>query len=199
MFNLQDFEQYKGLIFDMDGTLINTMPVHEKAWKLVGQTFGYEFDSQLIYQLGGATVHTIAQAMMNKSGMPVERLDDVISKKRQLSYQLVPQESTLLPAFDVVKHYYQQKPMALGSGSHRQLIQLLMDKLAIEHYFNAIVSADDVKAHKPDPETFLRCAELINISPEDCLVFEDADLGVEAGLAAGMTVFDVRTQQFVTR
>lgn len=191
------FNLYEGLIFDMDGTLIDTMPVHARAWSMVGEQFGYEFDSQIMYQLGGATVSTIASAIMEKAGMPPHRLDEVIAAKRKLSYQLIPTESTLLPTFEIVRHYHQKKPIALGSGSHRQLINMLMDKLAIAPYFDAIVSADDVKAHKPDPETFLRCAQLTGVKPQNCIVFEDADLGVQAGLNAGMDVFDVRTQQII--
>ncbi|OOF36839.1 beta-phosphoglucomutase family hydrolase [Rodentibacter heidelbergensis] len=191
------FNHYEGLIFDMDGTLIDTMPVHARAWSMVGEQFGYEFDSQIMYQLGGATVSTIASAIMEKAGMPPHRLDEVIAAKRKLSYQLIPTESTLLPTFEIVRHYHQKKSIALGSGSHRQLINMLMDKLAIAPYFDAIVSADDVKAHKPDPETFLRCAQLTGVKPQNCIVFEDADLGVQAGLNAGMDVFDVRTQQII--
>lgn len=197
MQDLTLFQPYEGLIFDMDGTLIDTMPVHAKAWGKVGEQFGYEFDSQIMYQLGGATVRTIAAAIMEKAGMPASRLEEVIAAKRALSYQLIPTESKLLPTFDIVRHYHQKKPMALGSGSHRHLIDMLMDKLAIAPYFNAIVSADDVKEHKPHPETFLRCAELNGVNPTRCIVFEDADLGVQAGLSAGMDVFDVRTQEII--
>ena len=198
MFNYAMFNRYEGLIFDMDGTLIDTMPVHAKAWGMVGKQFGYEFDSQIMYNLGGATVRTIAEEMMKSANMPLERLDEVITAKRALSYQLIPSQSTLLPTFGIVKHFYQKKPIALGSGSHRKIIDMLIDKLDIASYFNAIVSADDVKAHKPHPETFLRCAELIKINPTNCIVFEDADLGVKAGLSAGMDVFDIRTQQIIT-
>lgn len=198
MFNYAMFDRYEGLIFDMDGTLIDTMPVHAKAWGMVGKQFGYEFDSQIMYNLGGATVRTIAEEMMKSANMPLERLDEVITAKRALSYQLIPSQSTLLPTFGIVKHFYQKKPIALGSGSHRKIIDMLIDKLDIASYFNAIVSADDVKAHKPHPETFLRCAELIKINPTNCIVFEDADLGVKAGLSAGMDVFDIRTQQIIT-
>lgn len=197
MQDLTLFQPYEGLIFDMDGTLIDTMPVHAKAWGKAGEQFGYEFDSQIMYQLGGATVRTIAVAIMEKAGMPASRLEEVIAAKRALSYQLIPTESKLLPTFDIVRHYHQKKPMALGSGSHRHLIDMLMDKLAIAPYFNAIVSADDVKEHKPHPETFLRCAELTGVNPTRCIVFEDADLGVQAGLSAGMDVFDVRTQEII--
>ncbi|OOF60003.1 beta-phosphoglucomutase family hydrolase [Rodentibacter myodis] len=191
------FSDYEGLIFDMDGTLIDTMPVHAKAWRIVGERLGYEFDSQIMYQLGGATVRTIGAEIMKKAGMPLERLDEVIEAKRELSYQLVPTESKLLPTFEIVRHYHGKKPIALGTGSHRHLIDMLMAKLDIADYFDAIVSADDVKAHKPHPETFLRCAKLIGVNPTRSIVFEDADLGVQAGLSAGMDVFDVRVGKII--
>ena len=72
-----------------------------------------------------------------------------------------------------------------------------MDKLALRSYFDAIVAAEDVTKHKPDPETFLRCAELIKVKPQNCLVFEDADLGVQSALSGGMDVFDVRIKKII--
>ncbi|HHF6615028.1 TPA: beta-phosphoglucomutase family hydrolase [Haemophilus influenzae] len=198
MLDYEIFNPYEGLIFDMDGTLIDTMPVHAQAWTMVGKKFGYEFDFQIMYNFGGATVRTIAGEMMKAANMPLDRIEDVLAAKRELSYQLIPTQSKLLPTFEIVKYFHQKKPMALGSGSHRKIIDMLMDTLAIAPYFNAIVSADDVKEHKPHPETFLRCAELIQANPSRCIVFEDADLGVQAGLNAGMDVFDVRTREIIS-
>lgn len=197
MFDKNLFDHYGGLIFDMDGTLIDTMPVHARAWKLVGEQFGYQFNSQIMYDLGGAPVTTIARAIMQEAGMDTSHLEKVVQAKRLLSYEMIPQQSKLLPTFNVVRHYYQQKPLALGSGSHRKMIDMLLQSLQIDHYFNAIVSADDVSQHKPHPETFLRCAQLSEVDANRCIVFEDADLGVEAGLKAGMDVFDVRTSQII--
>ena len=91
------FEKYDGLIFDMDGTLIDTMPVHARAWNMVGEQFGYRFNSQIMYDLGGATVSTIASAIMQDAGMPQERLNEVIQAKRKLSYELIPTESKFTP------------------------------------------------------------------------------------------------------
>lgn len=177
MLDYEIFNPYEGLIFDMDGTLIDTMPVHAQAWTMVGKKFGYEFDFQIMYNFGGATVRTIAGEMMKAANMPLDRIEDVLAAKRELSYQLIPTQSKLLPTFEIVKSFHQKKPIALGSGSHRKIIDMLMDKLAIAPYFNAIVSADDVKEHKPHPETFLRCAELIQANPSRCIVFEDAEIG----------------------
>ncbi|MBN6077907.1 beta-phosphoglucomutase family hydrolase [Aggregatibacter actinomycetemcomitans] len=189
--------QYDGLIFDMDGTVIDTMPSHAKAWEMVGQHFGYPFDGNLLYQLGGAPVKTIALEMMKRHAMPLERLGDVIHLKREYGKQLVMQHATLLPVANVVRSFYSKKPLALGTGSHRAMTEILLDKFDFEKYFSAIVTAEDIQHHKPAPDTFLRCAELIKVKPQRCLVFEDGDLGIQAGLSAGMDVFDVRVNKLL--
>lgn len=194
---MTQFAPYDALIFDMDGTLIDTMPIHEKAWRLVGEKFGRQFNTQIMYDLGGATVHRIARQMMVEAQLSLDKFDEVIAMKRELAYQLVPNEAKLLPTFEVVRHFYGKKTMAIGSGSHRKLIEMIMEKLTIADFFNAIVSATEVKEHKPSPETFLRCAQLLAVDPTRCIVFEDADLGIQAALAAKMDVFDVRTQQLI--
>ncbi|HBO38689.1 MAG TPA: beta-phosphoglucomutase family hydrolase [Pasteurellaceae bacterium] len=190
-------EQYDGLIFDMDGTVIDTMPSHAKAWEMVGEKLGYPLNGQVMYELGGAPVRVIAQEMMKRANMPSHFLEDVIVLKRQYGKELLQKEATLLPAAKIVKDYFGRKPLALGTGSHKAMTDLLIDKLALRSYFDTIVVAEDVTKHKPDPETFLRCAELMKVKPHNCLVFEDADFGVQAGLAGGMDVFDVRIKRII--
>ena len=189
--------EYDGLIFDMDGTGIDTMPRHAKAWEMVGQHFGYPFDGNLLYEMGGAPVKDIALEMMKRHAMPLDKLDDVIELKREYGKQLIMKHATLLPAADVVRHFYNKKPLALGTGSYRPIAQILLDKFDFEKYFSAIVTAEDIQHHKPAPDTFLRCAELIQVKPQRCLVFEDGDLGIQAGLNAGMDVFDVRVNKLL--
>jgi len=191
--------EYDGLIFDMDGTVIDTMPSHAKAWEMVGQHFGYPFDGNLLYEMGGAPVKDIALEMMKLHAMPLDKLDDVIALKREYGKQLIMKHATLLPAADVVRHFYNKKPLALGTGSYRPIAQILLDKFDFEKYFSAIVTAEDIQHHKPAPDTFLRCAELIQVKPQRCLVFEDGDLGIQAGLNAGMDVFDVRVNKLLRR
>lgn len=191
------FQSYEALIFDMDGTLVDTMPCHARAWEMVGEYLGYPTQGDVLYQLGGASVRTIAKATMEKYGIPMALLEQVIQLKRQFGIELIRQQSQLLPSADVVKHYYGKRPLALGTGSHKAVAEMILQKHQLKPYFNAIVTADDVTKHKPDPDTFLRCADLMGVEPCGCVVFEDADLGVQAGLKAGMHVFDVRICQFV--
>ncbi|KNE85811.1 beta-phosphoglucomutase family hydrolase [Aggregatibacter aphrophilus] len=189
--------QYDGLIFDMDGTVIDTMPSHAKAWEMVGQHFGYPFNGNLLYEMGGAPVKTIALEMMKRHAMPLDQLNNVIELKREYGKELIMKHATLLPAANVVRSFYAKKPLALGTGSHRAMTEILLDKFDFEKYFSAIVTAEDIQNHKPAPDTFLRCAELIKVKPQRCLVFEDGDLGIQAGLRAGMDVFDVRVNKLL--
>ena len=189
--------QYDGLIFDMDGTVIDTMPSHAKAWEMVGQHFGYPFNGNLLYEMGGAPVKTIALEMMKLHAMPLDQLNNVIELKREYGKELIMKHATLLPAANVVRSFYAKKPLALGTGSHRAMTEILLDKFDFEKYFSAIVTAEDIQNHKPAPDTFLRCAELIKVKPQRCLVFEDGDLGIQAGLRAGMDVFDVRVNKLL--
>ena len=189
--------QYGGLIFDMDGTVIDTMPSHAKAWEMVGQHFGYPFNGNLLYEMGGAPVKTIALEMMKRHAMPLDQLNNVIELKREYGKELIMKHAALLPAANVVRSFYSKKPLALGTGSHRAMTEILLDKFDFEKYFYAIVTAEDIQNHKPAPDTFLRCAELIKVKPQRCLVFEDGDLGIQAGLRAGMDVFDVRVNKLL--
>ena len=189
--------QYDGLIFDMDGTVIDTMPSHAKAWEMVGQHFGYPFNGNLLYEMGGAPVKTIALEMMKRHAMPLDQLNNVIELKREYGKEVIMKHAALLPAANVVRSFYAKKPLALGTGSHRAMTEILLDKFDFEKYFSAIVTAEDIQNHKPAPDTFLRCAELIKVKPQRCLVFEDGDLGIQAGLRAGMDVFDVRVNKLL--
>ena len=141
--------QYDGLIFDMDGTVIDTMPSHAKAWEMVGQHFGYPFNGNLLYEMGGAPVKTIALEMMKRHAMPLDQLNNVIELKREYGKELIMKHATLLPAANVVRSFYAKKPLALGTGSHRAMTEILLDKFDFEKYFSAIVTAEDIQNHKP--------------------------------------------------
>lgn len=188
-------EQYEALIFDMDGTIIDTMPSHAKAWEITGEMFGYQVDSSVMYQLGGATTYTIGREIMRRANMPEDLLEEVVQTKRRIAMDLTYEHAALLPTFEIIERYVGKMPLAVGTGAHRVQAYKLLDKFNLRPYFNTIVDADDVSEHKPSPETFLLCAERLGVAPNRCLVFEDADLGIQAALTGGMDVFDVRTNQ----
>jgi beta-phosphoglucomutase-like phosphatase (HAD superfamily) len=105
-----------------------------------------------------------------------------------LAHLLEPVEEIL----SIVKEYHGKLPMSVGTGASRKSAEVQLKALGLTDYFDAIVSADDVTHHKPEPETFLECARLMNVEPKNCQVFEDGDLGIEAAKKAGMITTDVR-------
>lgn len=195
MLEQHTIDQYQALIFDMDGTLIDTMPSHAKAWEKVGEILGYPMNPQAMYELSGSTTFVIAREMIKRANMPEHYLEQVVQMKRELGMEMILENATLLPTFEIVKANLGKKPMAIGTGSHKAMVELLDKKFQLSRYVSVIVNADEVTNHKPHPETFLKCAEKLNVLPQYCLVFEDADLGIQAALNAGMDVFDVRSGQ----
>ncbi|HGO5853521.1 TPA: beta-phosphoglucomutase family hydrolase [Mannheimia haemolytica] len=186
-------DQYNALIFDMDGTLIDTMPSHAKAWEKVGEVLGYPINPEPMYELSGSTTFVIAREIMKRAKIPEHYFEQVVQLKREFGIEMVLANATLLPAFEIIKANVGKKPMAIGTGSHRAMVNLLDQKFNLRHYVQVIVDSDEVINHKPDPETFLKCAEKLGVVPHRCLVFEDANLGVQAALNGNMDVFDVRT------
>jgi len=184
----------KGLIFDLDGTLADTMPWHYQAWKKACQRFGIVMDTAFLQAHTGAPAWKIAEDIIGVSGMtgkvtPEEIMDLKLVEFSAIQHNVTPIE----PVTALVQKYYGKLPMSVGTGGHREAVERTLEFVGIRQYFDIIVTANDVKQHKPHPETFLRCAELMNVEPARCEVFEDGDLGIEAARRAGMIATDVRT------
>ncbi|MGM3159197.1 fructose-1-phosphate/6-phosphogluconate phosphatase [Dickeya undicola] len=186
------YDRYLGLIFDMDGTILDTEPTHSLAWQQVLAKHGMSYDDDAMTALNGAPTWRIAEVIINQhqSDLDPYRL---AAEKAALTETMLMDTVQPLPLIDVVKAYHGRRPMAVGTGSTHGLADRLLRHLGLRDYFSALVGADDVQRHKPFPDTFLRCATLIQIAPEHCLVFEDADFGLQAAASAGMDVIDVRT------
>ena len=185
------YDAYDGLIFDMDGTILDTEPTHRKAWHQVLEKYGMNFDEAAMVGLNGSPTWHIAQVIINRhqSDLDPYRLAE---EKTALLKTMLYDSVQPLPLVEVVRAYKGRRPMAVGTGSEQSVAVGLLQHLGLLSYFDAIVAADDVKRHKPEPDTFLRCAELIGVTPARCVVFEDADYGLQAACAAGMDAVDVR-------
>lgn len=183
----------KGLIFDLDGTLADTMPWHYKAWQKACRRFGIDMDTAFLQKLSGAPGRTIADAIIEESGMQgIISPDEIIRVKLEEFQTMQHHVTPIEPVTALVQKYYKILPMAVGTGGHHEAVEKTLEIIGLRQYFDIIVTANDVKKHKPHPETFLRCAELMKVAPADCEVFEDGDLGIEAAKRAGMIATDVR-------
>ena len=190
MKSIDIYSNTKAFIFDLDGTLADTMPLHFEAWTRTAKIMNLKFSIDFLKSC---------------AGMPSAKIINLLNEKNKL--KIDPQEfSTLKEAFftkemhkikeisavtNLVYKYHGKIPMAVGTGGKRDIAAETLRILGLDKYIPILVSADDVENHKPEPETFLKCAELMGIDPENCQVFEDATLGFQAAKAAGMMLTDV--------
>jgi beta-phosphoglucomutase family hydrolase len=181
----------KALIFDLDGTLSNSLPVHLETWNLVGKKYGFVFDPQILLEMTGRPTIEFAERVVEQYGLSADPNEIMLLKQKsfwEMAHLLEPIDKVV----SIVKAYYGKLPMSVGTGAGRKSTQVQLETLNLMKYFDAIVTAEDVTSHKPKPETFLECARLMNVDPQYCQVFEDGDLGIEAAKKAGMMVTDVR-------
>ncbi|HEX3044305.1 MAG TPA: beta-phosphoglucomutase family hydrolase [Bacillota bacterium] len=181
----------RGLIFDIDGTLADTMPTHFHAWQQVAKEYGFEYPEELFYKLAGMPTGDIVLYINEHQGKNLNP-EEIVKAKNKAYLELNGAIRVIKPVFKIVEENFGKLPMALGTGEYRDVAMVNLRVTGLDRYFDKIVTADDISNSKPDPETFLKCAELIKISPESCQVFEDGVAGLEAGRRAGMIVTDVR-------
>ncbi|MEO6150283.1 MAG: HAD family phosphatase [Mucilaginibacter sp.] len=179
----------KGIIFDLNGTMINDMWYHTLAWEgILNGDLGGSFTRDEVKQNMYGKNHELLVRMFGKDRFTAEEMDRLSFEKEKRYQKAFLPELKLLPGLPefLEKGYQKGIPMAIGSAAIPFNIDFVLDGLNLRKYITVVVSADDVKISKPHPETFLKCAELLDIDPADCLVFEDVPKGAEAAANAGM-------------
>jgi beta-phosphoglucomutase-like phosphatase (HAD superfamily) len=184
----------KGLIFDLDGTLVDSMPFHFRGWKSACEKFGAEIDTAFLRKHTGSPGWLIAGEILKKCGLNGRvTVDEIMNQKLIEFYKDQHLVKSIQPVVDIVKKYHGILPMSVGTGGHREAVERSLEVTGLRQYFDIIVTANDVDNFKPHPETFLKCAEMMQIEPLHIEVFEDGDLGIEAAHKAGMVATDVRS------
>jgi beta-phosphoglucomutase family hydrolase len=183
--------KYKGFIFDLDGTIADSMPIHLKAWQKAGKKYGFTYSEDDLNNYAGKSGIEIVHLINEKQNVLLDP-EIIVAEKESNFLENLNLVQPIEAVLDVFNENYGKIPMAVGTGSFRRIATQIIDNIGLSNKVEHLVSADDVEHHKPSPDTFLKCAELINQLPNDCLVFEDAELGFQAARNAGMDFIDVR-------
>ncbi len=182
----------KGLVFDCDGTLADTMPLHWRAWSLVTQRHGLHFAEDRFYSLGGVPSRDILKMLAEEQGRSLDHIA-VAHEKEEAYLPLMAQVEPIHAVVEIAQANFGKIPMAVASGGTQPIIISVLEHLKIRHLFGAVVTSEMVTNQKPAPDIFLEAARRIGVDPKFCRAYEDTDLGMQAIRSAGMEAVDVRT------
>ena len=186
------FEMHpQALIFDFDGTLADTMPLHWIAWQKLREHHGFLFTRERHYALGGIPSRDIIAMINREQGLSLDPI--AVAKEKELAYlELLEQVKPIDAVLDIAREHCGKLPMAVASGGTRRVLETVLNHLRIRDFFQAVVTSEDVVRQKPAPDIFLEAARRLGVSPSTCRAFEDTELGLTAIRAAGMEAVDVR-------
>ena len=181
---------FKAYLFDCDGTIADSMPLHYIAWNKALSEWNCKFSEDLFYAWGGMPVTEIIAGLNKMYGlkMPVQ---EVSKRKEEFYFEILPQLKAVPEVLEHIEASYGHIPFAVVSGSTRDSVTASLQALKLSDRFETLVCAGDYQKSKPDPEAFLLAASRLGVAPEACLVFEDTDMGIQAATAAGMASIKV--------
>ena len=186
--------EFAGYIFDLDGTLIDSMPVHYRAWDATLRRFGLreKLDEDVFYGLGGVPTHRVAEILGNHYGLKLDP-DEVQSAKEELYGDELTRVKIIEPVAAIARRVAATHPLAIVTGGMPNVVGPALAVAKLDHLFSIVITPHDVPAGrgKPEPDMYLLAAERMRVPPAECLVFEDAEPGLIGARAAGMTVVHV--------
>ncbi|EOD53460.1 CbbY family phosphatase/hydrolase, partial [Aeromonas molluscorum 848] len=171
------FEQYDALIFDMDGTLVDSMPLHLDAWQITSDEFQLAFDRELVNSYGGIPTRKIVAMLAEQQGVTID-VEAFTRRKIALYLQHISEVSVFPTMAELVKAQYGKIPMGIGTGAPRDQAQQILHTTGLAAFIPVLVSADDVQNHNAQPRYLPQSAELLGVDPHRCLVFEDTEIGI---------------------
>jgi HAD superfamily hydrolase (TIGR01509 family) len=178
---------FAGYIFDCDGTLVDTMPLHYRAWDRAMQQAGLKgtLSEELFYSLGGMPTLKVAAVFAKHYGLTID-VDHVFHHKEEMFLEMQAEMKVIQPVVDFARKLHGKLPMSVASGGPKPVVKKTLELMHLTDLFPVVVTPEDVAHGKPAPDMFLLAAKKMGVPPEGCLVFEDAGPGFEAAVAAGM-------------
>ncbi|HEV2693381.1 MAG TPA: HAD-IA family hydrolase [Verrucomicrobiae bacterium] len=181
----------KGLVFDCDGTLADTMPMHWRAWQKITAQHELHFPEDRFYALGGVPSRDILKMLAEEQKRSIDHIA-VAHEKENAYLPLMMEVEPIHAVVDIARANHGRIPMAVASGGTQPIIVQVLEHLKIRHLFDAVVTSEMVANQKPAPDIFLEAARRIGVEPKFCRAYEDTDLGMQAIRSAGMEAVDVR-------
>lgn len=182
--------EFKALLFDFDGTVADTMPAHWDAWNKALKIYNLTLSREQHLEWAGRPTRQIVEMFNEMHGTSISP-DDFIKAKEVDYLTSISRVQGIPSVVEIIKFYHGKVPMAVVSGSRHRPVETTLAHLQMAHYFDALICAEDYVKGKPEPDCFLLAAQTLKVEPRDCLVFEDANLGIEAARRAGMTCLKV--------
>jgi HAD superfamily hydrolase (TIGR01509 family) len=185
----------QAFIFDLDGTLADSMPVHFEIWQVVAKKYGLTFPKERFYELGGVPTRRIAAMLIEEAGLTLDAVTVAAEKEQAYVDGLFSGALAVRPIepiLAIARARRDDGPLAIASGSTRRVVTHTLGALGIAAWFGAVVASEDTVRHKPEPDVFLEAARRLGVEPARCTVYEDTDLGLESARRAGMRGVDVR-------
>lgn len=196
MDSFPDLSTYKALIFDLDGTLINSMPLHVLAWTTVYKERGYAINPQTIYDLGGMSSKDVV-LYFNRHGLEINDVDAFVARKVEVYRSHFDKLHTFKPIEKILRDGKAKGQLiGIGTGTQRVNVDTILNFLNLDKCVDVSVSANDVTRHKPFPDTFLKAAQLLKLQPCECIVLEDGPLGIKSALDGGFDCIEVENGSF---
>jgi HAD superfamily hydrolase (TIGR01509 family) len=177
---------FAGYIFDCDGTLADTMPLHYRAWKRLVAELSGVFPEELFYQWGGKPTEQILTLLRDDHGLQVPDMHAAAHRKEEYFLELIHEVRPIDAVLQIAQRLHHVAPLAVASGGFRRYVERTLEVIGIQHLFDAVVCAEDYARGKPYPDPFLEAAKRLKVPARECLVFEDSPLGLQAADAAGM-------------
>ena len=184
--------RFDALIFDCDGTLVDSMPAHYDAWVRSLARYGMTLSEDRFYRLGGVPAHKIVATLADEHGVQLDA-GDFAHQKERLFVECSGGVQPITPVIEIARFHHGKLPLAVATGSHREPAHKSLQRVGIDDIFDAVVCAEDVERHKPAPDVYLEAARRLGVDPKRCRAFEDTEVGMTAARDAGMDVVNVWT------